>query len=92
MCIDHTEVDKQMYIIYGFKTLKLIIFILGSSYFIGIFWYIMCDLYNRYHFEHFDKGIPFFFQNQYFTDYDESVEVFKEATLNGTLLRCSNIP
>lgn len=35
-----------MYCIYGFRFFKLIIFILGSSYFVGMFWYIIVDLNN----------------------------------------------
>ena len=46
MYLDKTLINTQLYIIYVFRTVKLIIFILGSSYFIGMFWYIICDL-NR---------------------------------------------
>jgi hypothetical protein len=46
MYLDHTMINMQMSIIQTFKTFKLIIFILGSSYFIGMFWYIVCDLNN----------------------------------------------
>lgn len=74
-----------MYIIYSFKTLKLIVFILGCSYFIGIFWYIMCDLYNRYEFEYYEKGVPAFFQG---TD----SEHIGHYSINGTQIRCANIP
>ena len=44
MCVDQTQIMRQFVIIYLFKTFKLIITILGTSYFIGMFWYIMCDL------------------------------------------------
>jgi hypothetical protein len=44
--IDQTQINTQMYLIYAFRFFKLIIFILGSSYFVGMFWYIVVDLNN----------------------------------------------
>ena len=97
LCIDHTKVDKQMYIIYSFKTLKLIVFILGCSYFIGIFWYIMCDLYNRYEYQYYDKGVPFYYLKHVTGDdggllHEIAEEGDLEYFINGTLIRCANYP
>lgn len=41
---DHTGIDTQINIIYTFRIIKLVITILGTSYFLGLFWYIVCDL------------------------------------------------
>ena len=98
LCIDHTEVNKQMYIIYAFKILKLIVGILGVSYFIGIIWYISCDLYNRYEYEYYDKGVPFYYLKHRSADDDGGIidmigaSTDLEYFINGTLIRCSNYP
>ena len=47
----------------------------------------MCDLYNRYEFEYYEKGVPAFFQGG--VDSDGMTEHY---SINGTQIRCSNIP
>ena len=42
--IDNNNIMKILRIGYLFKTFKLVVIILSVSYFIGIFWYIFCDL------------------------------------------------
>jgi hypothetical protein len=42
--IDNNNIMVILTIGYLFKTFKIVIVILGVSYFIGIFWYIYCDL------------------------------------------------
>lgn len=89
-----------MYIIYGFKILKLIVGILGVSYFIGIFWYIMCDLYNRYEYQYYDKGVPFYYLKHAIGADDGGIVDMLAADagtdleyfINGTLIRCANYP
>ena len=42
--IDFLQLNRQLYIINRFQMFKLSLTILGVSYFIGIFWYTICDL------------------------------------------------
>ena len=42
--IDFLQLNRQLYIIYRFRMFKLSLSILGVSYFVGIFWYTVCDL------------------------------------------------
>ena len=62
--VDHTGIDSQIKIITSFKMTKLIITILGTSYFLGLFWYIVCDL------KEIIDPEPFNFLVRYFKDSD----------------------
>jgi hypothetical protein len=42
--LDNNNIMLILMISYFFKTFKLVIIILTVSYFIGISWYIFCDL------------------------------------------------
>ena len=42
--IDFLQLNRQLYIINRFQMIKLSLTILGVSYFVGIFWYTICDL------------------------------------------------
>ena len=44
---DFIKINKQLLIIFTFRSFKLIILIFLISYFVGIFWYIICN-FNRY--------------------------------------------
>ena len=45
-CIDHTEITTEIAINYVFMVLKLVLTTFNAAYFIGIFWYILCNLYH----------------------------------------------
>jgi len=44
MDIDNNNIMMILMISYFFKTFKLVVIILTVSYFMGMFWYIFCDL------------------------------------------------
>ena len=44
MDIDNNNIMSILIISYFFKTFKVIAVVLTMSYFIGMFWYIFCDL------------------------------------------------
>lgn len=67
--VDQTKINLQMYYIYGFRFFKLIIFILGSSYFVGMFWYIACDLNNYNNQQRSLKDESYKFEADNFLDY-----------------------
>ena len=46
----------------------------------------MCDLYNRYEFEYYERGVPAFFQGSH------DKEHVDHYSINGTQIRCANIP
>lgn len=41
---DHTQIVNLLYLHYALKTLKLIVIIFNLSYFLGMFWVIVCDV------------------------------------------------
>ena len=49
--VDYIQINKQLLILFGFRSFRLIILIFLSSYIIGIFWFIICNfnrVYNAY--------------------------------------------
>jgi hypothetical protein len=69
--LDNNNIMLILMISYFFKTFKLVVIILTVSYFIGIFWYIFCDLTKPKYpmntdltsiFEDPDAGFIYYFQ------------------------------
>jgi hypothetical protein len=50
---DHNNINLNLFIGFGLKILSLALIILNTSYFFGIFWYILCqfiiEFYNLTH-------------------------------------------
>ena len=44
---NHTNIEKILWISNLLKTLKLVIILFNTSYFVGIVWYIFCDLFTQ---------------------------------------------
>ena len=42
--MDNNNITTLMFINYGVKIFRLSLIILNVSYFLGLFWYIICDL------------------------------------------------
>ena len=64
-----------MYLIYAFRFFKLIIFILGSSYFVGMFWYIACDLNNYNNIHKKLKDPEYEYEEENFIDYNNYEDI-----------------
>ena len=43
LCIDYTQINRQLEIIFMFRSFKLVILLFISSYIVGIGWFIMCN-------------------------------------------------
>lgn len=40
---DYTKIRQILLINYAIKTFRLVVLILSTSYFLGMFWYVLCD-------------------------------------------------
>ena len=58
MDIDNNNIMSILIISYFFKTFKVIAVVLTMSYFIGMFWYIFCDLSLQYPTPLGENGLP----------------------------------
>ena len=44
---DHNGIEMLLFVQYFLNTMRLIVIIFNISFFIGMFWYILCDLSQR---------------------------------------------
>ena len=46
--IDHNRINRTLITVYIFRAFKLVLTIFITSYFVGLFWYIICNTYAIY--------------------------------------------
>lgn len=89
---DHNKIDLIVGISYSLKTFYLVITILNSSYFLGLIWYIICELTEDFMKWYRDPLSPFFMnynQGFFINDYElehPDGEDFKYSHLDITLI------
>lgn len=84
---DHNSIEEMLMLGYFLKTMKLVTMILNISFFVGIFFYVACDLQAQFYQSYYElpegcsteacnlciKGAPFC------PDCDETTQAFCEA-------------
>ena len=70
--IDFIQINRQLKIIYCFQLFKLSMTIFGVSYFMGMIWYIICDLRRISSFVELNRPEEISFVTNYFDEKDKT--------------------